>query len=161
MRDYIVELDAPLARPLDAIVRVSCTARPDYPSWTGRVMHTDLQNTGPSRYDLRTDVTPWRHDSQKRGFIRGNAVYEYLETRNEIDSCLGRVDCVEIKKMGAPIFRAVFGDKALLFFLRSTIASQSGILEAPCLFIFNNEVMDRWFWLGGYWPTNYFTLRFN
>lgn len=148
---------------VDTVVHVSCIARPEYPSWMGRVIHPELQNTGPSQYDLRTDVTPWRHDRQKDGkdLPSGEVVYDYLEKRDEIDSCLGLVDRAEIKKMGAQVFCEIFGDEALLFFPRSMVEDRSEISHVPFLFVFNNEVRDGWYWLGGYWQARYLTLRFN
>ena len=142
---------------------ISCLARPVYPHWMGRVMHPKFQNIGSSRYDLRTDVTPWRHDDQKDGktLIRASVVYDYLETRDELKTCLGLLDAVEIQKKGAKVFRDIFGDTALLFFPRSAIESRSRIRYVPYLCISSNEVKDRWYWLGRRWHKHYRVLRFS
>lgn len=165
MRNYMAELSAPRVHTLDTTVRVSCTARPAYPHWMERVLHPGLQYTGPAQYDLGADVIPWRHERQKGGtdLIHGKAVYEYLEAEDQIGNCLGLLDREEIKKMGAPVFREVFGDRAVLFFLRSTIIDQDDFLHAPYLLLLsNNEMKDGWYWLGpgGRLHENYFMLRF-
>ncbi|MDO8566869.1 MAG: hypothetical protein Q7R58_01810 [bacterium] len=155
-------LDLFCAAPtLDTVVRIPCIARPAYPSGiVERVMHPDLQNTGPAEYNLRTDVRQWSYDGPKDSVVTGRSVYDYLDTRDEISNCLGLLDSVEINGKGAPVFSEVFGDN-VIFFLRSTIQHSNGNLCAPFLSKRGNEMKTGWYWLGGLWLKNYRVLRFN
>jgi hypothetical protein len=83
-----------------------------YPEWVTKVMHPELEGTGPAEYDL-AKVEQWFPDEQKRGVMVGNRIYEHLKSINMLDSCLGLRDLEEIQKKGVAFFREPFKGKVV------------------------------------------------
>ena len=82
--------------PLDFTVRVDRSVRPTYPDWMKKVMHSELESTGPAEYNLKTEVKEWLHDDQKTGVIRGQVIYDHLKASNELAGQLGLADLLAI-----------------------------------------------------------------
>lgn len=160
MRNFVAEFLA----AYETVVRVDRQmTRPVYPNWMGRILHPELQKTGPAEYDLVTNVESWRHDDQKKDVpIHGEAVYAYLEANNMLGSYLGVLDGLEIKKRGIGLYREVFG--APIFLMRSPIENLSGCVYVPCLLEVRKKKQDEvemgWYYLGGRWHSDYYMPRF-
>jgi hypothetical protein len=144
--------------PLYTIIRVDRSVRPVYPEWVKKVMHPELEGTGPAEYDL-AKVEQWFHDEQKKGAMVGNRIYEHLKSNNMLYSCPGLRDLEEIQKKGVTLFRELFKDKAV-FGWKSVVLGPGGNLSAPCLVGLGSGVVLDWYWLDSYWSDNRATLRF-
>jgi hypothetical protein len=125
---------APQDDPSLGIIRVA--------NWVKRVMHPDLEATGPDEYDLAT-IEPWLHEGQKGGGrLAGNRVYEHLLKHNMLDSCLGLRDGKEILKKGMGAFRKVFDGKAL-FLWKSVVGDHGDGFHVPFLTGLGDEGLAR------------------
>jgi hypothetical protein len=144
--------------PFDTIIRVDRSVRPVYPEWVKKVMHPELEGTGPAEYDL-AKVEQWLHDEQKKGVMVGNRIYEHLKSNNMLASCLGLRDLEEIQKKGVRCFpkpvkgNAVFGWK-------SVVLGHGGNLSVPCLVEVGGGVLLDWYWLTHDWSDERPALRF-
>jgi hypothetical protein len=144
--------------PLNTIIRVDRSIRPVYPEWVKKVMHPELEDTGPAEYDL-AKVEQWLHDEQKKGVMVGNRIYEHLKSNNMLASCLGLRDLEEIQKKGVRCFpkpvkgNAVFGWK-------SVVLGHGGNLSVPCLVEVGGGVLLDWYWLTHDWSDERPALRF-
>lgn len=79
----------------------------------------ELQNSGPSEYNLGSDVYTWIHGQQKGdGSISGNDIYLSLKNEGEsgLGSCLRISDAHEIVSRGSEYFLKFFNQNVLLFF---------------------------------------------
>ncbi len=143
----------------DTFIRVDRAASSTYPDWMKKMMHPELEHTGPAEYDL-TKVEQWLHDGQKNGkTMRGNAIYEHLKSNDMLDSCLGLADGLAIQKKGTAVFRKLYGGKAV-FLWRSVVLSRDGGLYVPYLYERGDGVALSWRWLGNDWIGGYPALRF-
>lgn len=143
-------------KPLNTIIHVDRTQKPDYPSWLKKVMHPELEAQGPVEYDL-ANVEQWHHDGQKGGkWIEGNKIYARLkENDNELlKTCLTLRDGEEIKKNGVEAFRKFFKGKAL-FLWGSVVQSGDGYLYVPYLHDDGDEVVVSWGRLDYGWRDSY------
>jgi hypothetical protein len=144
--------------PLNIIIRVDRSVRPVYPEWVKKVMHPELEGTGPAEYDL-AKVEQWFHDEQKKGVVVGNRIYEHLKSNNMLDSCLGLRDLEEIQKKGVTFFRKPINAKAV-FGWKSVVLGDGGNLSVPCLVGFGAGVVLDWYWLNHDWSDDRPALRF-
>ena len=103
------------SKKMNPIVCVNRSIYPPYPAYPYRmvkVTHPGLDKIGPARFDIRK-LKPWLHNKQKSDqWIHGYEIYEYLIAEKILQSCLGLLDLVEIKKRGPIFFRQYFKDKA-------------------------------------------------
>ncbi len=139
-----------------SILRVDRSVRPQYPDWVDKVMHPELENTGPKRFDLgRVRDNLWLHDGQKNGGrVTGQVIYDYLKSTDTLKTCLGLRDGEEIRKKGIKTFRKYFGGKAV-FLWKSIVRNRSGSLSVPYLFEYVGQVVVYWNWLDfGWFDTN-------
>ena len=142
-------------KPLNTIIRVDRTIKPTYPDWKKKVMHPELEASGPAEYDL-SKVDLWLHDGQKDGkWTRGDNIYAKLkENDNELlKTCLTLRDGEEIKKNGVEAFRKFFKGKAL-FLWGSVVQLDDGDLYVPYLVDGGGRVVVDWGWLDGGWRGN-------
>lgn len=117
---------------LDTTIRVNRSIRPTtYPDWENRVLHPELERTGPTQYDLACDVELWLHDDQKNGRMWSSEIYEYLKERKMLGSCLSLRDGEEVQKKGIAVFRKLFQDKEVV--LWKSIIECYGHLSVPYL----------------------------
>ena len=129
--------------PLNTLIRVDRTQKPDYPSWLKKVMHPELEAQGPAEYDL-ANVEQWLHDGQKGGkWIEGNKIYAHLKDNDLLKTCLTLCDGEEIKKNGVEAFRKFFKGKAL-FLWGSVVQGGVAGLCVPCLSVGGDEVVVGW-----------------
>lgn len=146
---------------LDFTIRVDRSVRLAYPDWVGKVMHPDLECTGPAEYNLETAVEEWRHENQKTGVVRGQVIYDHLKAGNELANQLGLVDLLAIQAKGIKVFRALYKGKAV--FGWKSVARRRGIrggLGAPYLCGSDGRVVLYWVWLGSVWSSFSPALRF-
>ena len=67
----------PVQTPVDSIIRPNRTVTQDFPDWVDKVLHPELQKTGPAEYDAAS-VEQWLHDGQKNGrWIKGEKIYDH------------------------------------------------------------------------------------
>ncbi len=158
----IAEREPPAPKPevpLDTIIRVDRSVRPVYPDWMKKVMHPELEATGPAEYDLAT-VQLWLHDGQKDGnWVKGQRIYDHLKKTDTLKTCLGLRDGEEIKKKGIEVFRKFFGGKAV-FLWASVVQDRDGNLRVPYLIVNGGEVVVHWLWLDYDWRVNDPAARF-
>lgn len=132
---------------LNTIIRVNRAERPRYFDGVGgeglRVMHPELESTGPAEYDLANlQVVPHGSD----GSLTVDGVYNTVKNRKGVlglvgfrdtsamglSGCLGVADGRAILEKGIEVFDAFFPGK-VLWLLRS-IVEHHGVLMAPCIF---------------------------
>ncbi|MFH1171486.1 MAG: hypothetical protein V1778_03040 [bacterium] len=150
--------------PPDTIIRVDRSIRPVYPSWVNKVMHPELEGTGPTVYDLATAVSLWLHDDQKVGITTGKMIYGHLlEEHGMLGSCLSLRDAEEIRKKSAAVYREIFGNNTV-YFWKSVVESRCGRfrsgLGVPCLCVSGGVVVLVWRLLGLVWNDRSPAARF-
>ena len=128
------------------IIRVDRSVRPVYFDCMKRVMHPELEATGPAEYDLAT-VQLWLHDNQQSGkWVDGQSIYDYLKSKNILDSCLGLQDGLAIQQQGIAVFRNFFAGNAV-FLWRSVVQDRRDLLHVPYLVEDVGGVVVGWLWL--------------
>ena len=143
------------------IIRVDRSIRPAYPDWTGVVMHPELENTGPERFDLaKVRDNLWLHDGQKNGGrVTGQVIYDHLKSTDTLKTCLGLRDGEEIQKKGIEVFRQYFNGKAI-FLWKSVVRHRDGGLSVPSLCEDGGRVVIGWYWLDNSWGDASPAVRF-
>ena len=140
------------------IIRVDRSIRPSYPDWVEKVMHPELEDVGPTEYDI-TKTEQWLHDGQKDGkWIDGNKIYAHLKETDDLKNHYTLRDLEEIQKKGIVFFRNYFAGKAV-FGWGSVVRDRNGLLSAPCLCGDGVRVVLLWRYLDCYWFSNYSGLR--
>lgn len=148
---------------IDPIVRVDRSVRPSYPNWVKTVMHPELENVGPSEYDVSKDEQ-WLHDGQKDGkWTKGDNIYAHLKETGDIKNHYTLRDLEEIQKKGVAFFRKYFAGK-VVFAWGSVVLGRgdgghysysgyyvSGGYHVPYLDEFGGKVVIRWLWFGLGW----------
>lgn len=148
--------------PLDFIIRVDREVRPAYPDWVRKVMHPELEHTGPTEYNLETEVEEWLHDDQKTGIVRGQMIYDHLKASNKLADQLGLVDLLAIQAKGMKVFHRFFAGKTV-FGWKSVVRYRGvifGSLDVPYLYEFGGRVVLGWHWLDSDWYSFDPALRF-
>ena len=143
---------------LDFDIHVDRSVKPSYPDWVKKLMHPNLEMTGPTEYNLQDDVEQWLHDDQKSGDVTGDIIYKYLRKTNTLSSCLNLQDGLSIQPKGVrdlKIFYKLFSHKAV-FLWGSVVLGQNGKLCVPRLY----EATIRWIDLNSYLDSNHPALRF-
>lgn len=143
---------------VSSIITVDRTIRPTYPGWMKSVLYPEMENTGPSEFDV-SKLNQWLHDNQKMGTMTGNVIHEYLKSNNMLKGCLGLRDLEEIQKKGIAFFREHFKGKAV-FGWKSVVRRADGYQYAPCLVGSGGRVVLDWYWLDYGWDSSYPALRF-
>jgi len=147
----------PGTAPLDPLIRVDRTIRPNYPEWVTKMMHPDLEVTGSAEFNV-SRIEQWLHPSQKAG-VKGEVIYEYLKKNGMLENCLDFRDLEEIQKKGLAFFKEHFQDKAV-FGWRSVVRDRRGRLGVPYLVEFGGMVVLCWGWLSSVWLADSPALRF-
>jgi len=112
------------------MIRVNRIIRPKYPKWMTRVVHPELECSGPEEFDLRL-----------------------------IDRPLNLQDGEAIaKKDGGNVFRELFGERKL--FLFSSVVSRKGSMYVPYVMISRQRAVIRWSWVSCDWGTELPTIHF-
>jgi hypothetical protein len=143
--DFVVDVD----RSKRVIVPEGCT-----------LLFHELERTGPPKYDLRI-VEHWLHEQQKLSRVSGKTIFDYLESGNMLQSCLGWQDGCAIKEKGVEVFRELFGRSAVVFLWKTVIRNVQGNLGVSCLLESDSELKMDWYWLEGFhWGATNPALRF-
>lgn len=145
--------------PLDFIIHVERSVKPDYPDWMKKVMHPELELTGTTEYDLQK-LELWLHNDQKKGYAVGNTIYGYLEKGDALTTCLNLQDLIAIQAKGIKVFCKLFANKAV-FAWKSVVQSSRGNLRVPYLIEGGGEVVLNWYWLDYDWGSDSPALRFS
>ncbi len=155
----VVEREPKPEPVLDTIIRVNRSVKPAYPDWMKKVMHPELETTGPAEYDLAT-VQLWLHEGQQGGnWAKGQRIYDHLKSNNMLEGCLGLADGLAIQQKGIEVFRKFFAGKAV-FLWKSVVQNRGGDLHVPYLIEHRGEVVVHWRWLGRDWRGNNPAVRF-
>ena len=149
---------------LNPVVNVDRSMRPSYPKWVKKVKNPELERIGPSQYDIRKDVFAWLHPKQRKSHVgSGWRVYDYLEKKGMLASCLGLADLCALHLMEHTVFPKRFVDKRL-FAWRSVVERRGdGGCFVPSLYrggIFDDNKLE-WLLLAADYRSNYHALRFH
>lgn len=148
--------------PLNTIIRVNRSVRPTYPDFMEKVIHLELECTGPAEYDLATAVSLWLHDGQKgSSTTKGKVIYDHLKGHHMLRSCLSLQDALEIREKGVTVFRKVFGDNDVNFWKSVVRILDYHQLFVPCLCVFGDEVKLSWNDLDDEWRHDMPAVRFD
>jgi len=117
---------------IDNTIRVDRSIQPDYPLSPGEFVYPQLQNTGPSEYNI-SQVEEWLYpDQEADGMDDGNAVYDLLVENSDLERHLGLADLVAIHAKGVEFYRKHYKDKAL-FAWKSIVQDENGAFHTPYL----------------------------
>lgn len=146
--------------PISIVVHVDRSIRPVYPNWVDKVMHPELESTGPVEYDIASAVSLWLHDKQKKGLTTGKVIFDHLKKNNMIESCGNLQDALAIQELGIAAFKKAFGNKVVYFWKSVVRDRYDGYLYVPCLYVSDGEVVLFWNWLDIDWDVNGPAVRF-
>lgn len=167
-KDFFPTLYAEFRTRVEAIcgtiVEVDRSVRPVYPDWVDKVIHPELESTGPDTFDILKDVSLWLHDKQKNaGVTTGKVIYDYLKKNNILESCGSLQDALAIQKLGVAAFKKAFGNKVVYFWKSVVRDRRDGYLVVPYLrylCVCGGRVVLRWLWLDGGWYGGNPAVRF-
>lgn len=131
------------------LIDIDRSIPPPYPPWKKRVLHKELECAGPDEYYL-TSVGLWVHDTQKTGMLKGQVIFDYLESTSLLTSCLNLQDGLSIQEKGIVPFRELFGGKAV-FLWASAVESENGQFSVPYLYEQWSKVTFSWRWFDDSW----------
>jgi hypothetical protein len=145
---------------LDFNIHVDRSVKPTYPDWVKKILHPELESSGPTDYDLAT-VEQWLHDGQKDArYVKGQVIYDYLKSNPaEFARQHSLRDLEEIQKKGIKVFRKLYGGKAV-FAWKSVVRDRSGFLSVSYLYEHDSGVVLGWLWLEDVWSGSNPGLRF-
>lgn len=127
---------------VDTIIRIDRTIRPAYPRWVQKIMHPELENTGPAEFAL-AKIELWQHPAEKERMYCIRGVYEYLKENDMFKTCLSLRDGEEIKKKGFNVFRKFFGG-ITAYLWKSVVRNSHGVLFVPYLCSNDGWVVLDW-----------------
>lgn len=131
---------------LDFKICIDRSKLPIYPDWVDKVIHPDLEVTGPYVYNLLRLGT-W---SYNQSIETCGHVYNYLlQNQDSLSKCLGLADLHAIQTKGTIVFLKRFGDKPV-FGWKSVVQSDNGFLKVPYLTEHEGNVILLWIWLDDY-----------
>lgn len=118
--------------------------RPDwrYPAWTSRVLHQELETSGPEQYSLSA-LRELKLSHEELGRRDAPSIINYLEAYRLIQGCLGLRDFEEMAKVPRTVLVSQFRGKTLLGW-RSAILGRLGLVNVPCLVLKEDPVVFRW-----------------
>lgn len=131
---------------------VDRTIKPTYPDFVGKVLHPELEHTGPSHLDPA--LTPlYLHPKQKNGgALEGNKLYAFLKETGLIEHCFSLRDGEELKK-NPHLFPESWKGQ-FVFLWKSVVQHRGGGLSVPCVVLHGGQVCLHWYWLGDDWSGN-------
>lgn len=158
--EFVMKPVEPVAppEPISPTIRVDRSVKPSYPDWTKKVMHPELESTGPAEFDI-SKLELWLHEDQKGGWVKGKTIYECLKKKEMLEGCLGLTDLEAIKAKGLASFRQHFSGKAV-FGWKSVVRNAGGNLNVPYAIGLVDEVVVSWYWLVHVWSASNPALRF-
>jgi hypothetical protein len=93
-------------------IRVNRSIYPEYPPQARRVVHPELERSGPAKYDL-SEVGVVRFLPKNGNPIRGMDIYLHLKKENRLSSCFNLQDGLTLQKK-PNLFRSLFKGKRLV-----------------------------------------------
>jgi hypothetical protein len=132
---------------LDTLIQVNRSVQSFCPDWVKGFLDPELQNTGPTEYDL-AKASCWVHPIQRDEWLRARVIYEHLKSNNMLGSCLGLQDGREILEKGTPVLLKLFGSNLHLYLWRSVVESHDGYKLVPSIIGIGNQLYIHWDWLG-------------
>jgi hypothetical protein len=148
----------PAETQLDFIIHPNRIFKPKYPQWMKKVMHPELELTGPMDYNLKTQVELWIHPNQEFKFATGHEIYEKLKSDEALNDCLSLVDLLDIQAKGISLFRKIFSGKSV--FAWKSVTEGEKYNAVPYLFEDFNDVVLDWKCLDNEWFYHHPALRF-
>lgn len=145
---------------IDFLIKVDRSKKPSYPDWKKKVLHPDLELSGPVEFDLKNDVSLWLHENQKTGYATGNQIYDQLKKDDLLKDCLNLADLVAIQEKGIEVFRSLYKGKAV-FGWKSVVEHTDGRLSVPFLIVGGGKIVLTWNWLDNDWNSDDPALRFS
>jgi len=131
---------------VDSIVRVDRSVKPTYPNWVKKMMHPELECSGPAEYDLQTAVQQWLHEEQKY-WLTAKFILAYMINSGGITTCLNLQDGLAIQAKGIGLFRKVFAGKAV-FFWGSVVQDHDSVPRVPVLCDHKGSLALEWACVG-------------
>lgn len=107
LRGEIAVQPAVIDTMLDPIIRTNQVSLV-YPRWMKRVLHPDLEQSGPTEYranNLRPDP--------ERARVESCLIYKDLVANDQLRTCLGLVDLLAIQAKGLDFYRKHFKDEVI------------------------------------------------
>ncbi len=139
--------------PAERIVDTRNVLPPRPPSWVMCSEHHHCAPDRPARYDL-AKVRLWRAPGQKLGRdVSARYIHEQLIEKDKLQYCLSTADGVAIQKLGAAVFREVFGANSL-FLWRTLFRDTESMYHVQYLYGEGDNgggdtLAMRWFRLDG------------
>ncbi len=130
---------------LDHIVKVDRSTKLVFPDWTKKIMHPEIQDVGPSEFDI-TQVERWLHDDQKTGWVNGTKIYEFHKDNDMLKDDFGLRELLAIQAKGIKFFRTHLKGK-VLYGWKSVVLNDNGNLRVPYFVESGGEVILDWDWL--------------
>ncbi|MFA5778419.1 MAG: hypothetical protein WC870_02970 [Candidatus Paceibacterota bacterium] len=143
------------------IVHVDRSRRPIYPEKM-RVVHRNLELTGPKEYNLHGQVEFWLHKEQKaETIVQGATIFSELEDRKELKLCLGLADGLAILEKDHSALHWLFKGRTLHLWksVVKDLTAENDFL-VPCLLEKGTRMGLHWKHLRYYLTTNDVALRF-
>ncbi len=140
------------------LIRVNRTHKPEYPPNIRRILHSELELSGPTEYDL-TQIELWRHRGQEgTNVIVGTAIYDHLELTNSLRYHFTLLDLITVKEKGATYFRTHFAGY-VIFAWASTAEDHTLRKFTPYLCEQGDGIILDWIELVYSFPKNFIGIR--
>ncbi len=94
------------------IVEPDRSIRPAYPNWMRKVVHPELECTGPAKINLKALVLE-RHIVPAYKVITGLQIYDNIRDNDALDRCLSLQDGLAIQAAGVAVYRKVFSSRTV------------------------------------------------
>ncbi len=131
---------------LDTLIKVDRSIKPIYPDGMQKLMHPELELSGPNEFDLQK-LNLWL---KKTSYVTGNQIYDQLKKDDLLKDSLNLADLLAIQEKGIEVFRSLYKGKAV-FGWKSVVEDTHGYLRVPYLIEFDGKVVLDWDWLGSRW----------
>ncbi len=150
------------------VVNVDCAIMPIYPDWVDRdetgvvkLLHPELETTGPAEFNLAKDVSLWLHESQQNGGVTdGKTIHEYLQDHGMLPTCLSLQEGLAIQQKGIVVFQKFSRGKAIVLW-KSVVRYRDGDLYVPYLREGGGLVVVSWRCLNVGFSDDHLAARFS
>ncbi len=163
-QEYVVELSLACFRSIirrsPTVIRVDRFKPITYPTWMSEVTHPEIENGGPSQYDLQKVMLYLYFKCRGAGKSLAD-VYATVLRDGDLHRCLGLRDALAIQKAGSYVARRALHDKGV-FCWRSVVKHSEGHLCVPYVVACaaSDEVVIDWPSLEKKWDHQCFVTAF-